>query len=364
MSRQKKPSAKKIIFRVDSSAMIGAGHLMRCLSLADHLRNRGYGITFICRSLVGDSINLINEKYFKLKILPRRIELSTKSNLEFELVDARDTLVALVDPADLIIVDHYGLGLQWHKTVAQHTKKIMVIDDLANRNLSCDILLDQTYNRNFNEYLELLSPNTINLLGTDYALLNENFSIKRQAAYNRRLKFRGIKKILINFGGSDFHNRSSGVLKIIEKMKFKNDVQIDVILGNNTSQRACIEKFGKRSEKCINVHNFVSKMAHMMTDADIAIGAGGSSSWERCCLGLPAILFVDADNQALIAKNLERAGAIFTLGHGNNWPDILESRLTQLDQNIQEYKKMSYRAFNICDGLGVKRVGRIISEML
>jgi spore coat polysaccharide biosynthesis predicted glycosyltransferase SpsG len=90
-------------------------------------------------------------------------------------------------------------------------------------------------------------------------------------------------------------------------------------------------------------------MAELMLNADLAIGAGGSTSWERCCLGLPTLLYVTADNQKEIAQNLEKTGAVKMV---KNFAQDLQS----IVNDFPSWKIMSKNASKVCDGLGSKKI--------
>jgi UDP-2,4-diacetamido-2,4,6-trideoxy-beta-L-altropyranose hydrolase len=346
-----------IAFRVDSSIEMGVGHIMRCLALADELRKNDASITFVCRDLDGHLGGLVIQKGYMLKLLPSPLTKFTNSWLKTSCeVDSNETLDALESKIDLLIVDHYGLQQGWHRKVSRITRKIMVIDDLANRQLSCDILLDQTFGREKDDYLKWVGSDTTVLCGTNYALLREQFSKSRDQALKKRRDFNGIKNILVNFGGADFSNDSSRILNILSNLKFINTPSVDVVLGKSALYMDEIQRQVDSYDLKVRVFSYVDDIAGLMLKADVAIGAGGSSSWERCALGLPALLFVNANNQLLIAKNLEKAGAVVLIDKSTAYSKYFIDALLELDGNKDNYNCFSQSAANICDGLGVKRV--------
>ena len=351
--------------RVDSSTEMGVGHIMRCLTLADGLRKKNVSVTFVCRDLPGHLGDLVIEKGYMLKLLPRPISDSTKkSNIWLKTlwdIDVNQTIAAVGTKVDLLIIDHYGIDEAWHRKASSITSKIMVIDDLANRCLYCDLLLDQTFGRKESAYLRYVGSETTILCGTRYALLRDQFSEHREAAINKRNSFSGIKQILVNFGGADYTNMSSKVLSVLSTIEFTHVPSIDVVLGESSLFMDEIRRKVEDYKLNVKIFSYVENMAALMLKADVAIGAGGSTSWERCTLGLPTLLFVNAENQLLIAQNLEEAGAVTVIDKNILHYKDMTNTLIELDVNHDKYRFVSRAASKICDGLGV---GRVVDKIL
>ena len=333
-----------IVFRVDSSSQMGVGHLMRCLTLADELEKQNHNATFICRKLKG---NLIKSIEHRVLILP--VDKDFQSDDLYlswlgatQEQDAKQTIQVIHDNADLLIVDSYALDEVWHKQLKPHAKKIMVIDDLADREFDCDVLLNQNLASKQGDYQGKLPSDCELLLGCEYALLRPEFAAFRKRALEKRKKTQEIKNILISMGGSDKKNITYNVLQ-----QLNDGFNIVVVLSSASLHREMIMDYvkGKNIEVIINADN----MAELMLDADLAIGAGGSTSWERCCLGLPTLLFVTAENQKVIAENLERLGAVMIVRS-------LKDDLQMIVSNFDLWRTMSEKSQAICDGFGVKRI--------
>ena len=333
-----------IVFRVDSSSQMGVGHLMRCLTLADELKKQNHNATFICRELKG---NLIKSIEHRVLILP--IDKDFQSDDLYlswlgatQEQDAKQTIQVIHDNADLLIVDSYALDEVWHKQLKPHAKKIMVIDDLADREFDCDVLLNQNLASKQGDYQGKVPSDCELLLGCEYALLRPEFAAFRKRALEKRKKTQEIKNILISMGGSDKKNITYNVLQ-----QLNDGFNIVVVLSSASLHREMIMDYvkGKNIEVIINADN----MAELMLDADLAIGAGGSTSWERCCLGLPTLLFVTAENQKVIAENLERLGAVMIVRS-------LKDDLQMIVSNFDLWRTMSEKSQAICDGFGVKRI--------
>jgi UDP-2,4-diacetamido-2,4,6-trideoxy-beta-L-altropyranose hydrolase len=336
-----------IIFRVDSSTKMGAGHLMRCLALADEFKKQSHSITFICRALLGNLIELVEQKNHEVIVLPANKSFQS-DNVYLDWLnatqeeDAEQTLEIIPKGTDLLIVDNYALDEIWHYQLRPFTKKIMVIDDLADRSFDCEILLNQNLGIQKKDYHNRVPKYCQLLMGCNYTLLRPEFEKLRNQAIEKRQNTTLIKNILISIGGSDTENLTLSILQGIN-----DDFNVTVVLGGASSHNESIQDYAK--DKNIKVIINASNMAELMLEADIAIGAGGSTSWERCCLGLPALLYITADNQRAIVENLERIGAVKIIKN-------FEQDLQAMINDFSCYSFMSKNASKVCDGLGIKRV--------
>jgi UDP-2,4-diacetamido-2,4,6-trideoxy-beta-L-altropyranose hydrolase len=339
---------KQIVFRVDSSLVMGSGHLMRCLTLADELQKKSCQITFICRNLKGNLIKSINHLVLTL---PRNNSFQSD---DFYLnwlgatqeQDAEQTIKAISENIDLLIVDSYALDEKWHQKLRCHAKTIMLIDDLMNRQFDCDVLLNQNLGIHKKDYRNKVLKGCELLLGCDYALLRPEFSKLREKALVKRKGTQEIKNILISMGGSDIKNITYNILKNIS-----NSYNIVVVLGRESPYNKMLENYAKNKKITIIID--ANNMAELMLSADLAIGAGGSTSWERCCLGLPTLLYVTANNQRTIAENLEKIGAVKIV-------ENLNKDLRNMTDNLSLWKSISKNSSKVCDGLGVNRVTKFL----
>jgi UDP-2,4-diacetamido-2,4,6-trideoxy-beta-L-altropyranose hydrolase len=303
---------------------------MRCLTLAAALRVAGAQCYFICREHPGNLIAQIRQRGFAVSVLPA----ATKALITDELAvaaqssyiawlgadwttDAAETKVGIGETAvDWLVVDHYSIGASWEKVLRPMCRGLMVIDDLADRQHDCDLLLDQNYYRNQGQrYQGLLPEQCVTLLGPSYVLLRPEFDEAR-----RQLRVRDgiIKRILVFFGGSDLTNQTEMALTALEQLN-RQDISVDVVVGLTNPNRHSIQTLCDRLPYA-TYHCNVSNMAELILNADLGIGAGGSAMWERCFLGLPTITVVLADNQVRTTEDVAGLGAIEYLG----WSDSLE----------------------------------------
>ena len=336
-----KIAKKNAAFRCDASPAIGTGHVMRCLTLADAMTAKGW----VCSFMVSDD---------------------TIQTTPF-LQETKHQILSIYDTpknTDLLIVDHYGLGREYETSARRWANKIMVIDDLADRSHDCDILMDQTFGRNPEDYRSLVPKHAEILAGSEYALLRPQFSEMREEALKRREARQGkIERILITLGGTNINNITGRVLETFNHFHHKA-FEIDVVLGGAASDfdavQKSINKINHETAHNITQHAHVNNMARLMTDADLCIGAGGTTTWERCCLGLPTVMIELADNQHYIAKNLHNIGAVLNIGWHEDITELdIAKALEVFCLKPERVYKVSRSALHICDGLGcLKTVNR------
>lgn len=355
----------KIVFRVDASAPMGIGHLMRCLTLAEALRARGAQIRFVSREHTGNLIALLQQKAMPVTSLPAPAINDTASAEDYaawlgvtQAEDAEQSIEALNgEKPDWLVVDHYGLDIEWEQRLRPHVRKLMVIDDLANRHHDCDVLLDQNYSVDGEQRYAGLVPDACMLLvGPRYALLRPEY-----AAYRKTRPFRDgqVRKILVFMGGSDPHNMTGMTLEALSHPDLKF-VEVDVVVGANNPHRKSIEQQVLNRPHTV-LHEPRPHLADLMSQADLAIGAGGATSWERMCMGLPAVVVSIAQNQLPATEALKNAQLIHYAGH---YSSIKPNQLTELLQNLcsdtAALTKLGIRNQLQVDGLGALRLAEVL----
>lgn len=357
-------------FRTDASLHIGTGHVMRCLTLADALRERGAHSTFICRPHVGHLLDLIQQRGHTAKALASVDETFTAPADPCHAQwlgtdwasDAQQTQQALGDQVvDWLVVDHYALDAQWERRLARHYRKLMVIDDLADRYHACDLLLDQTFGRDAADYRPLVPADCRLLCGSNYALLRPEFAALRPYSLQRRAR-PALRELLITMGGVDMHNATGQVLQALRTCHLPADCRITVVLGATAPWLDEVKRLAQDMPLPTRVRVGISDMAQLMADSDLAIGAAGATSWERCCLGLPSIVLNAAENQRFILSQLKLVKAAVAINLTN---EKLESTLSRLIEKFREPKnlsKMTKIAAAVSDGMGAQRAGDCLNE--
>ena len=335
-----------ILFRTDASVNIGTGHVMRCLALADELRQKDADISFICREEPGNLTSYIENRGYKVHQLPGEIDIETDRNLTKEILSKYET------KSDWLVIDHYDIDISYEFPLREHVKMIMVIDDLAKREHNCDLLLDQNYSKNDNRYSGLVPENCIQLLGSEYAILRHQFQKARE---NLRKRDGGVNRILVFMGGADSKNITSKALRAIHMLD-RSDIAIDVVVGDLNQYHNEIKILTSKMPNTICHHN-VEDMVNLMSSADLCIGAGGTTTWERCCVGLPTITIILAENQKNTSENLDKEGALLNLGwYHNVTENNIKEGIKGLIGNPQKMASMCDKSRRLVDGEGVNRV--------
>jgi UDP-2,4-diacetamido-2,4,6-trideoxy-beta-L-altropyranose hydrolase len=349
----------KILIRVDSSILIGSGHVMRCLTLANQLDKKDFTIEFVCRKLPGNLIDHINKHGYKVYCLNNDESKNEKKEDNslyplwentFLYEDALDTSAIIKDKdIDLLITDHYRIDEKWEKIVRPLVKKIMVIDDLADRNHDCDFLLDQNFYKDLTKrYKNRISENCKMFLGPKYALLRDEFYHIIPKRSNRLMN-----RILIFFGGTDPSNQTEKAIKAFINLG-NYEIEADVIIGATNNHVEHIKELCEKNQN-IHLHIQVENISEYMSKSDLAIGAGGTTVYERSFLGLPSIVISIAKNQEEIARDLHEEGYIYYLGkdveisqeeisivlkeyiHNDKLRDKLSEKTIELVQNNKKY---------------------------
>ena len=340
-----------IIIRVDSSALIGSGHLMRCMTLAQRYCRDGNNVIFVCRDFAGNMADFVRKNGFVLKMLPvAEVNKDLNGYAQWLTVtqeqDALETIeiVKTLGKVDRLIVDSYAIDVIWEKLLRTYVGGIMVIDDLANRQHDCDILLDQNFYMNKESRYQGLVPEHCRLLlGPKYALLREEFY---QVRKSMRIRDGQLRNILVFYGGVDATDETSKAIQALQNLRDTgvfHDVQVTVVVGASNERKEDIA--GRCKQAGFRYLCQVSNMAELMAEADLMLGAGGSTTWERCFLGLPAIVTAIAENQVQICEDCAKEGLISYLGYWDKvrQQDICEAinQLRVPSQLLPMQRKMS-----------------------
>lgn len=324
---------------------------MRCLALAERLLERGAAIRFVCREHPGNLMDLVRSR--GIPVAP----LQDSGLAEQE--DAAQTIEALkgVQP-DWMIVDHYGIGAAWEDALHAHAKRVLVVDDLANRRHDCEALLDQNYTHDGSEaYERLVSKQCRQFLGPRHALLRPEYAAYRKASAGRRDG--QMRRVLVFLGGSDPHNVTGLALDALSDARFGH-LEVDVVVGANNVHRGALEKQASERPRT-SLHGIRPHLADLMTRAHLAIGAGGATTWERLCLGLPSLVVSIADNQVRPCQALAADSLIRYLGTRE---DIEAADIgAALEDCLRRPERLAEQAIAgqaAVDGLGAARIAEFL----
>ena len=356
---------KNLFIRADSGFEIGIGHIMRCFALAEILKDMDFDVNFISKKLNENIYNFIVKKGYKVHIIPDNNQnkkhnlfstnITNKKIIKNDAIETTKIIIKNNDKPSWVLVDHRDLDIQWETILRECVERIIVIDDLANKKHDCDLLIDQNlYEEMDKRYINLVPKNCKKLLGPKYALLrSEFFELRKNLSRN----IKQLRNILISFGGSDPSNETCKVLDAIKILNIKN-IKVDVVVGSVNPYKEKIKQI------CSSIPNTtfycdVDKIGALMTKADLAIGAGGITTWERCCLGLPSMVSIISEDQLECTETMGEKGYIINLGRAKNLTakDYVE-KIKNI--NINKLQTISKLDLEIVDGKGCQRIASVI----
>jgi UDP-2,4-diacetamido-2,4,6-trideoxy-beta-L-altropyranose hydrolase len=348
----------KVAIRTDASSRIGSGHLVRCLTLADELRHAGAAIQFVSRPHDVPITDRIGVSGFTLAELPAAAGLTGIDDGDYaawlgvaQEKDAEQSLHALEDDVDLLIVDHYGLDITWESRLADACGSIVVIDDLADRQHAADLLLDQNLRPDGAYAYEALVPDRCRVLsGPRYALIRDEYVRARHPWRNRN----GASRVLVTLGGVD----DLALIRVIVEGLSALDSQlaaVDLVVAEPGLVRGALGPLVKALP--LQIHGPQPHLADLMSQADVAIGAGGGTTWERLCIGLPSVITSRADNQRRGTRELAARGAVIDLGDADELTSAgVRDAVDVLAASDEQRRRMHELGQALVDGYGRKRV--------
>ena len=354
----------KVAFRVDASNAIGTGHVIRCITLAKLFKERGADIQFICRPHEGNLSELIRKNNFNTKLLSQSNTINKEKNSGDNYLnllgvsqtsDAEETIESVKNQKlDWLIIDNYALDYKWESLLSSYSKNLMVIDDLPSRKHTCNLFLNHNYTKStINDYKNFLSKDSKILLGPKYALLSSEYTNLRKKFLNRSNN--QISNILLSLGGSDKENITSFVVDVLTEPEFFH-LKLDVVIGmNNKNKEIILKKTHKRPNTFI--HKKLSSIAPLIMNADLCIGAGGLSTWERICLAVPSLVFCVSQNQRFAFELLLKEGLIGSAGAVLNLnKNELKNKIINIMNNSSSIFQKALKAQSYVDGFGANRV--------
>ena len=337
---------KNLFIRVDSGLDIGLGHIMRCFALAEVIKTMNFNVYFISKKIKGNIIRNIEDDGYKV------FHLDSKSNWKIDARKTTEIIQHFKNEKNLLLVDNYELSNMWETWLKLVVDKIIVIDDFLNRSHNCDLFIDQNLHTSKKERNKV---NCKKLLGPKYALLRKEFVKSRKIVKERSGK---INRILVSFGGSDEKNQTLKVLKAIKKLA-EEKINVDVIVGEPNKNKTKIKRICARMKNS-TYYQQPKNMAKIMNKADLAIGAGGIITWERCCLGLPSVVSIVSKNQEDMINAISKKGCLINLGRAERLTS--EDYLSAIrNLNSKKLIRMQKKCMGLVDGKGTKRVAKHIS---
>lgn len=342
---------------------------MRCLALAEELRDAGAAVRFLCREHPGNLNGKLKAGGLEVDPLPldpasgaragggnraRRHQggLGTTWEEDARQVESILATASKEYAVDWLVVDHYGLDGRWEGRMRPHVNKIMVIDDLADRPHDCDLLLDQNFYRDMDaRYDGLVPAHCQKLIGPRHAVLRKEFGLARQ---NLKPRTGAVNRVLVFFAGADPTHETVKAVKAIQLLD-RPGIAVDVAVAEMNLGKEQVRAM-TASMPNATFYCQPENLAKLMAKADLSIGASGSTTWERCCLGLPTLVACLAANQETVARDLAGQGAVFSLGSSlNTTAQDYHGSLLSLLSNAAAVKRCSEQASRLVDGEGVSR---------
>ena len=338
-----------VLIRADASPQLGGGHVMRCLTLARDLQQRGWDVTFAMNT--GATACVPGLAQAGMRLCEGFDDLSHENA----------ALQAQFSPPDLLIIDHYRYTHAMEHALKAWAPLRLAVDDFAVPNAEgsvkrdCEMLLNPNIGAHAAAYAGRVPEGALVLAGPHYALLRAEFV----AAADARLAIRNeepahLQRIVLAFGLTDLGGITAQIAAILRGIDANLD--LDAIIGPQAEGRAALEARLPRHPQ-LNIHIAPPDIAQIMAKADFAIGAAGQSSYERCCLGLPTIALSVAQNQIFLIEELEKAGAarhVCTMKPG--WEAEFAAMFIDTARDIRLRNAMAKAARKVCDGRGVERV--------
>jgi UDP-2,4-diacetamido-2,4,6-trideoxy-beta-L-altropyranose hydrolase len=336
-------TAPRILFVVDAGPRVGGGHVMRSLTLAGALQARGASCTF----LGPPAMNAVLDVF-----APGMLRVAAAS------AEPRDLAAAVAtEPFEAVVFDHYGLSSRDHRAMSQG-RPTLVIDDLADRPLGADVVVDSGPARKAEDYEGLVPNEARLLLGPTFAPVRPEFAALRGTA----LGWRGepVQRILVSLGLTDLGGVTA---RIVGRLRLRvGETGLDIVLGASAPSLPGLAKVARRDPR-LAMHVDTTQMARLTAEADIAVGAAGSSTWERCTLGLPTLMVILAENQRAAAEAMAARDAALVVDLAA--PDFdarFDRALTRLMVDADLRRGLAARSSQICDGEGAGRTAAVFLQ--
>lgn len=347
-------TSPRVLFFADAGPQVGGGHVMRCLTLARALTDRGAECAFV-------------ESRAAAHVLAR---FGWPSQGVVAMANTED-LPGLVRwgrafaerfAPDAVVFDHYRAGAAEEAALIGAGRRIVAIDDLADRAHACDLLIDPGFGRRAEDYAGLTPEGCEVLAGPDHALVRPEFAAARPRALSRRARHDPPRRALVSLGLTDV---GAITARVVETLRPRlGEVRLDVVLGQDAPSLEALAALAGEDRR-IRLHVNSQEMAALTADADLAVGAGGSSVWERATLGLPTATVVLADNQAAMAARLDEAGASLALdARADGFDAALAAAWDRLAAEPSLRWSLTERSSALCDGRGAERAAVAVLAMI
>jgi UDP-2,4-diacetamido-2,4,6-trideoxy-beta-L-altropyranose hydrolase len=330
------PESPRVLIRADGGGRFGLGHVMRGLAMAEAFGDRGARVSFLMADILDCPAERVHSRGFGVEVVAPDV-------LEGGWTPG--------EPVDLLWVDHHEVTAPWLSRSREWSRYIGVIDDLADRHLDCDLVVSPAPRKGAEKHYRETVPSAKLLLGPRYAPLESRFG--KQRPMNPRSG--PPRRVVVSFGGADRKNQTCKALEGLAQVS--DPLDLTVVVGGVNAHLKTVEAAADCSPHRVVVHVDVDDIATLLAGHDMAIGAAGDSAFERCCLGLPTVVVVCAENQVNVAEWLKNSGAALVLGW---WQDIVAvdvaEAISKLCSDSEYFADVSSSAFSLVDGGGADQI--------
>lgn len=341
-----KSERDSLLIRADADQEIGTGHVMRCLALAQAWQEHGGGsATFaMARKTAALESRLVSDGQEVLDIA------ASPGGAD----DARQTVaVARRKKTACVVVDGYHFKAEYQRIVKDAGLRLLFVDDFGHAGHYCaDLVLNQNLYADESLYSDR-EPSTRLLLGSRYALLRREFWPLR----GRRRTINSVgSKVLVTLGGTDPDNVTLKVLRALQQIRMES-LDAVVVVGGSNRHGEELRSAVRNLPPTIRLEHDVTNMPELMAWADLAVSAGGSTSWEIMFTGLPNLVMALDEHQLLVAQELHAKGVALNLGlHEKVVVADISDCIKRILLSSEDRSLMSARGQALIDGRGVERV--------
>jgi UDP-2,4-diacetamido-2,4,6-trideoxy-beta-L-altropyranose hydrolase len=346
------PGTSTILFRADAGVSMGAGHVVRCLALAQGWRDVGGEACFVMAR---------GAEAFCEPLRAEGIQIHTIDATPDSVEDARETIRLAGDhSAAWVVVDGYHLGPGYRRRIAGEGLRLAVLDDNGEQGqYVAGVIINHNLHAAEEMYADRPSGARL-LLGPRYTLLRRQFA--RDGG--ERAIPAAARKILVALGGGDENNATAAVLKAIGLLG-RADLEVRVILGGASPHESVLRAMGEGLPGTLHFERNVSDMAARMAWADLGVTAAGGTCREAACMGLPSVLLVLADNQLRVAEMHAGCGAAVNMGDAAAVaPEAIARAIEKLLDDPARREAMARAGRTLADGRGAARVVSVLRGRL
>jgi UDP-2,4-diacetamido-2,4,6-trideoxy-beta-L-altropyranose hydrolase len=340
--------APRVLFISDAAPEVGGGHVMRSLTLAGALAAQGWRCAFLAPPFTASLLDRFGAAVDRAPAADASPEA---------LVEA----ARASGPHQAVLVDHFDMAAAHEERLRAVAPILAVVDDLADREHAADLLIDCNLGRTASDYAALTPAGAQLLLGPRHAPVRPEFAGARPAALARREHASGVARVLVALGLTDVGRVTAGVVRAL--LPVLGDRRLEVVTGETSGSLPELRAAAAIDPR-LSLRVDARNMAALMSSADLAIGAGGSSNWERATVGLPTLTLVLAPNQVPGTRRLAEAGATEAVDWGQGaGASELAAAFQRLIEDHDARDELGRRAAALCDGEGARRTTARLTEL-